>query len=96
VSRQNDVTIAPDGAGPRRRRVVVVGGGFGGLTAARELGGADVDVTLCAGPAEREAWMTFVVVGGGATGVEIAGQLRSSRGAPWSATSRTSIRAAPG
>jgi NADH dehydrogenase len=29
-----------------RRRVVVVGGGFGGLTAARELRGADVDVTL--------------------------------------------------
>src|SRR5215207_3427688 len=46
VSRQNDVTIAPDGAGPRRRRVVVVGGGFGGPTAARELGSADVDVTL--------------------------------------------------
>ncbi|HMD56217.1 MAG TPA: NAD(P)/FAD-dependent oxidoreductase [Solirubrobacteraceae bacterium] len=29
-----------------RRRVVIVGGGFGGLTAARELGGADVEVTL--------------------------------------------------
>ncbi len=29
-----------------RRKVVIVGGGFGGLTAARELGGADVDVTL--------------------------------------------------
>jgi NADH dehydrogenase len=29
-----------------RRRVVIVGGGFGGLTAARELGRADVDVTL--------------------------------------------------
>ncbi len=29
-----------------RRRVVIVGGGFGGLTAARVLGGADVDVTL--------------------------------------------------
>ena len=26
--------------------VVIVGGGFGGLTAARALGGADVDVTL--------------------------------------------------
>jgi NADH:ubiquinone reductase (H+-translocating) len=30
----------------RRRKVVIVGGGFGGLTAARELKGADVDVTL--------------------------------------------------
>jgi NADH:ubiquinone reductase (H+-translocating) len=29
-----------------RRRVAIVGGGFGGLTAARELRGADVDVTL--------------------------------------------------
>ena len=32
--------------GGRRRKVVIVGGGFGGLTAARELKGADVDVTL--------------------------------------------------
>src|SRR5580700_7973911 len=30
----------------RRRRVVIVGGGFGGLTAARELRRADVEVTL--------------------------------------------------
>ncbi len=30
----------------RRRKVVIVGGGFGGLTAARELKGADVEVTL--------------------------------------------------
>jgi NADH dehydrogenase len=30
----------------RRRKVVIVGGGFGGLTAARELKGAEVDVTL--------------------------------------------------
>jgi NADH:ubiquinone reductase (H+-translocating) len=29
-----------------RHKVVIVGGGFGGLTAARELKGADVDVTL--------------------------------------------------
>ena len=33
-------------AGAARRRVVIVGGGFGGLTAAEELGKADVDVTL--------------------------------------------------
>ena len=26
---------------------------------------------------ERDAWMTFVVVGGGPTGVEVAGQVRS-------------------
>ena len=32
--------------GSGRRRVVIVGGGFGGLSAARALGGADVDVTL--------------------------------------------------
>ena len=32
--------------GSGRRRVVIVGGGFGGLSAARSLGGADVDVTL--------------------------------------------------
>jgi NADH dehydrogenase len=45
-----------DGSGPsratderapgRRRRVVIVGGGFGGLTVARELRGADVEVTV--------------------------------------------------
>jgi NADH:ubiquinone reductase (H+-translocating) len=33
-------------AGSPRRRVVIVGGGFGGLAAARELGKADVEVTL--------------------------------------------------
>jgi NADH:ubiquinone reductase (H+-translocating) len=33
-------------AGPERPRVVIVGGGFGGLGAARALGGAPVDVTL--------------------------------------------------
>jgi NADH:ubiquinone reductase (H+-translocating) len=38
------VTAEADGG--RRRRVVVVGGGFGGLTVARELRRADVDVTL--------------------------------------------------
>jgi NADH:ubiquinone reductase (H+-translocating) len=35
-----------DGDAPRRRRVVIVGGGFGGLTAARELRRAAVEVTL--------------------------------------------------
>ncbi len=34
----------PDAGG--RRRVAIVGGGFGGVAAARELRGADVDVTL--------------------------------------------------
>ncbi len=34
------------GQGSGRRRVVIVGGGFGGLTAAEDLGKADVDVTL--------------------------------------------------
>src|SRR5271170_7957349 len=34
------------GSGTARRRVVIVGGGFGGLPAARLLGGEPVDVTL--------------------------------------------------
>jgi NADH dehydrogenase len=33
---------------PRRHRVVIVGSGFGGLTAAQRLKGADVDITLIA------------------------------------------------
>ena len=32
-----------------------------------------------ADPAERQRWLTFVVVGGGPTGVELAGSSRSSR-----------------
>ncbi|HUB36977.1 MAG TPA: NAD(P)/FAD-dependent oxidoreductase, partial [Solirubrobacteraceae bacterium] len=44
MAADRDFTGA-SGAG-RRRRLVIVGGGFGGLTAARELRGADVDVTL--------------------------------------------------
>jgi NADH dehydrogenase len=38
--------LAGVGAPRARRHVVIVGGGFGGLTAARELRHADVDVTL--------------------------------------------------
>ena len=38
--------MAADASASARRRVVIVGGGFGGLTAARSLRRADVDVTL--------------------------------------------------
>jgi NADH:ubiquinone reductase (H+-translocating) len=38
--------VAAERNSSQQRRVVIVGGGFGGLTAARELRGADVDVTL--------------------------------------------------
>ena len=38
--------MAAEASTARRRQVVIVGGGFGGLAAARELRGADVDVTL--------------------------------------------------
>ncbi len=37
--------MTPDRQGGRRK-VVIVGGGFGGLAAARKLGGADLDLTL--------------------------------------------------
>jgi NADH dehydrogenase len=37
---------APDRIGPLHRKVVIIGGGFGGLTAARTLGGTDLRVTL--------------------------------------------------
>jgi NADH dehydrogenase len=38
--------VATEAKAAGRRKVVIVGGGFGGLTAARELKGADIDVTL--------------------------------------------------
>jgi NADH dehydrogenase len=41
----------------------------------RVFGAFEIAETLPAGP-EREAWLTFVVAGGGPTGVELAGQIR--------------------
>ena len=35
-----------EGEPPRRQRIVIVGGGFAGLACARELAGAEIDVTL--------------------------------------------------
>ncbi len=46
VSVAETDTAVTGGEQRSRRRVVIVGGGFGGLTAARELRRADVDVTL--------------------------------------------------
>jgi len=46
-------------------------------------------------PAERRRLLNFVIVGGGPTGVELAGQSRSSRARRSPATSTTSIRARP-
>ena len=42
--------------------------------------------------ARRRAWLTFVIVGGGPTGVELAGAVSTSPGTPWPRTSGTSIR----
>ena len=37
--------------------------------------GAFEEAERCEDPAERDEWLTFVVVGGGPTGVELAGEL---------------------
>src|SRR5918995_251301 len=59
--------------------VVIVGGGFARVYAAQEMRRR---ILIAFEAAEREAddelrreWMTFVVVGGGPTGVELAGAL---------------------
>jgi NADH dehydrogenase len=52
----------------------------GNIFGAFELAEAETD------PEERRRLMTFVVVGGGPTGVEMAGQLGSSRGGRSGAT----------
>src|SRR5256885_598500 len=70
----------------QQQRVVIVGGGFGGLFAARALESAHIDLTLIhlrafeaaeieEDPEARRSWLTFVVVGAGPTGVEMAGQI---------------------
>ena len=41
-----EAAAADQAAAPRRPRIVIVGAGFGGLAAAKALGGADADVTL--------------------------------------------------
>ena len=61
--------------------------------------GAFERAELAADPAERDAWMTFAVVGGGPTGVELAGQiaelahrtLRPDFGAVDTATARIAL-----
>src|SRR6266536_166649 len=64
-------------------QVVILGGGFGGLEAARALADAPEirrRVLVAFEAAEREpevekrrSWLTFIVIGGGPTGVEMAG-----------------------
>src|SRR5690242_20476436 len=59
------------------RRMVIVGGGFGGLLAARGLGGADVEVTLV----DRQNFhlfqpLAYQVATGALSSVEIAAPLR--------------------
>jgi NADH:quinone reductase (non-electrogenic) len=65
------------GSEPARRRVVVVGGGFGGLQAARKLGGAPVDVTLV----DRQNFhlfqpLVYQVATGALSAAEVAAPLR--------------------
>jgi NADH:ubiquinone reductase (H+-translocating) len=63
---------------PDRHRVVIIGGGFGGLTAAQTLRGADVDVTLI----DRRNFhlfqpLLYQVATGGLSPANIAAPLRS-------------------
>jgi glycine/D-amino acid oxidase-like deaminating enzyme len=47
VEQSRDTRFSPSlEASEERKRVVIVGAGFGGLSAAKALGGADLDVTL--------------------------------------------------
>jgi NADH dehydrogenase FAD-containing subunit len=47
-------------------------------------------------PVRRAAWLTFVVIGGGATGVELAASSRRFRAIRYTASSATSIPAMRG
>jgi NADH dehydrogenase len=70
---------AEDGARGRRRRVVIVGGGFGGLTAARELRRADVDVTLVNSTSHHLFQpLLYQLAGGALSSGEIAGPIRGA------------------
>jgi NADH dehydrogenase len=76
--------MAAENGAPGRRRVVIVGGGFGGLTAARELRRADVDVTLV-DPTSHHLFqpLLYQLACGGLSSGEIAVPIRAPvRGAP--------------
>jgi NADH dehydrogenase len=62
-----------------RRKVVIVGGGFGGLTAARELKSADVDVTLV-DPRSHHLFqpLLYQLACGGLSTVECASPIRAA------------------